>query len=305
MPIPDSEPRSLFVDLGGTRRHVVEWGAPDAPVLLLLHGMRDHARSWDPIAARFATKYHVVAPELRGHGDSDWSRDGAYAIFDYVFDLARIVQALDLGAFHLVGHSLGGHVALRYAAAFPESVRTLTIVEGVELPIIRDQRSKTQSYPQRLRAWTAAQQALANRTPRYYATLEEARDRMAERNPRIDPLIIDHLAHHGVIAVAGRGFRWKYDNACRHRAPDDAHGVDLDEILEAVSCPTLLAYGDESWVPVPPHARLARLRDHRLLNFPGASHWVHHEAQDRFMAALAGFFAETESPAIMESERHA
>jgi pimeloyl-ACP methyl ester carboxylesterase len=298
-------PRSLFIDLGGSRRHVVEWGQRGAPVLLLQHGMRDHARSWDWIAERFAAFYHILAPDLRGHGDSDWSRDGAYALSDYVSDMAEILEALDLPAFDLIGHSLGGHITLRFAAAFPEKVRSLTIIEGIELPIIRDQRREPIPYPERLRQWIDDQRDRRARSPRYYPTLEDAQARMAEQHPTIDAEIIAHLTRHGLIAETGKGLRWKYDNACRFRAPDDAHGIDLNEILDAIACPTLLAYGEASWIPLPPPERLNRIRAHRVVTFPAASHWLHHQARKPFLAALANFLSQPESCPCRKREAHA
>ncbi|MFA7594931.1 MAG: alpha/beta hydrolase [Novosphingobium sp.] len=290
-----NQPRSLFVDLGHSRRHLVEWGEPGAPVLLLQHGIRDHARGWDWVADRFAAEYHVIAPDLRGHGDSDWSPDEAYNLFDYVIDLADIVDTLGLHAFDLLGHSLGGQIALRYAATFPEKVRTLANIEGIELPIIRDQQKEPTSHPLRLRQWVEHQRDRRKRRPRYYATLAEAQARMAQQNPGIDSATIDHLTRHGVIAEAGMGFRWKYDNACRFRAPDDAYGIYLDEILDAIACPTWLAYGDASWIPLPGPERLARLKRHRIVIFPGVSHWLHHQARETFLTELASFLAEPET----------
>jgi len=289
-----SEPRSFFVDLGGSRRHVVEWGSPDAPVLVLQHGMRDHARSWEWVARHFADRYRIITPDLRGHGDSDWSQEGAYALSDYVIDLHRVVTALELPTFDLVGHSLGGHISLRYAATFPETVRLLSIIEAIELPIVRDQRRAPTAYPARLREWALLQTDVHARQPRFYPSVEDAAARMAEQNPRIDAATITHLTRHGVVAQFGKGLRWKYDNACRFRAPDDAHGTDLDDVLDAIACPILLAYGDESWIPLPPPERLARLKQRRLEMFPGASHWLHHEARNRFLAVLDDFLTTSE-----------
>ena len=291
-------PRSTFVDLGGSRRHVAEWGRRGAPVLLLQHGMRDHARSWDWVAARFEHDHHVVALDLRGHGDSDRAGSGAYDIADYVSDLADVIDAMELGSCDLVGHSLGGHIALRYAAAFPERSRSLTIIEGIELPIIRDQRRAVTPYPVRLRQWIGNQRENLSRTPRYYSTIGEAQARMAEAHPAIDSETLAHLTRHGLIARPEGGWHWKYDNACRFRAPEDAHGVDLDQTLAAVACPTFLAYGEASWIPLPPAERLAKLRDHRIVTFAGASHWLHHQAREPFLNALAAFLP---TPALSEA----
>src|ERR1700745_2464958 len=66
------------------RLHYVDWGNPDAPPLLLVHGGRDHCRNWDWVADALRRDWHVLAPDLRGHGDSQWSPDGNYSIAGYV-----------------------------------------------------------------------------------------------------------------------------------------------------------------------------------------------------------------------------
>lgn len=281
--------RSRKLDLPGGTRHLVEWGEPDAPVVLLLHGMRDHAQSWTWIAELLAPHRRVVAPDLRGHGDSSWSADGDYTLTSYVRDLAELVDALELAQFDLVGHSLGGQIALRFAASFPDRVRSQVLIEGVELPLIRQERQEHVPYPARVREWIDGSTRWRNATPRHYPDLESALRRMCEAHRAIDRDTLAFLTRTGVIEEPGRGFRWKYDNACRFRPPEDQHGCDLDEMLEAIACPTLLAYGDDSWIPPPPAERLARLRDHRVIRFAGASHWLHHQRRSDFCALLDRF----------------
>lgn len=297
------QPQSIFIDLGGKRRRVVLWGNPAHPPLILIHGLRDHARSWDWTAQHFCDRYHVVVPDLRGHGDSDWTEADAYRLSNYVKDIAAIIDALGIAVFDLVGHSLGGQLSLRLAATYPEKLRSLCLIEGVELPIVRDQRREAVPYPVRLRRWIEKGEARA--TPRFFASLAEAQARMATRNPAIDAETIAHLARHGTIAVGRAGFRWKFDPACAHRAPSDAHGVDLDEMLDAIACPTLLAYGLESWIPVPPPERLRRLRHHRVVTFPGVSHWLHHQARSPFLSTLSGFLEAPVNSLMNESICHA
>ena len=286
-------PRSLFVEGRGVRLHVAAWGDPDAPAVLLQHGMRDHARSWDAIATELAKSHYVLAPDLRGHGDSNWVCPTGYHLPAFVLDLADAVDALSprpLTA--IIGHSFGGVIAFRYAAAFPERLRSLCAIEAIELPLVRQFRATPKTYPEQLRTWVLGERDLSARLPRRYATAEEAVDRMREAHPELDPALIEHLARHGLRAGSSGGFEWKYDNAARLRPPDDADGRDLDETLAAIRCPVLLTYGDQSWIPLPPEERLARLRDHRLAMFPGASHWLHHQARERFLAALVPFLHE-------------
>lgn len=284
-----AEPQSRFLDVRGSRLHYVLRGDPGAPPLVLVHGMRDQARSWDWIAQALANRFHVIAPDLRGHGDSFRADPTAYTMAAFVLDLADLADALALARFDLVGHSLGGAIALRYAGAFAGRVRTLCAIEGIELPIVRDERANPKPFPERLRGWIESESERRQRSPRAYATRAQAERRMAEEQPGFDPATIAHLVEHGLLLGSDGLWRWKYDNAARLRAPDDADGRDLDQTLAAIRCPTLLAYGLDSWIPLPPAERLALLRDHRLATFPGAGHWLHHQARDAFLTALTSF----------------
>ena len=302
---PVSSARSRFVSLGGALRHLLEWGEPGAPVVILQHGIRDHAHSWTWLADTLKHRYHVIAPDLRGHGDSGWSRDGNYALASFVLDLAAIADLSGFRDFALIGHSLGGQIALRYTAAFPERVRALVAIEGVELPIIRQEREKPLPFPARLREWAAKEMMRRLQTPRYYPDLARAAERMQEANPEIDGETIAHLTRTGLIAEADRGFRWKYDNGCRYRPPEDQRGADLDEILTAITCPALLAYGDESWIAPPPPTRLAHLVRHRVITFGGASHWLHHQRRPEFCELVGRFLADPSSTLASERDHYA
>ncbi len=79
------------------RLHYVDWGNPSAPPLLLLHGGRDHCRNWDWVAAALRDQYHIIAPDLRGHGDSAWAASGHYVMANYIYDLAQLIHQQDAG----------------------------------------------------------------------------------------------------------------------------------------------------------------------------------------------------------------
>lgn len=300
-----NEPTSLFIEVHGARFHVSSWGEEGNPVLLLVHGLQDHSRNWDWVARHFSDRFHVIAPDLRGHGDSDWSASGVYTLSTFVMDLADIVDSLELADINLLGHSLGGHIALRYTAAFPDKVQRLCIIEGIELPVIRDQRREPVRYPVRLRRWIEDAREKRGLQHRYYPTQDEARQRMADGHPAIDADTIAHLARHGTIHVSGKGYRWKYDNACRFRAPEDPNGVDLDDILDSIVCDTMLAYGDSSWIPVPPDDRLNRLKSKHLVTFANASHWLHHQVRQAFITSLGDFLVAPALQFTQERQMHA
>lgn len=284
-------PESIFMDAGGLRLHVSAWGDQGKPVLFLQHGMRDHSRSWDWIACEFAGDYRIYAPDLRGHGDSGWASSGGYALPNYVLDLEDVASALDAQRFALVGHSFGGAISLRYASAFPNRVIGYAGIECVELPNMREYRAAPKPYPGRLRGWIDQERARRIRQPRSYASLAEAEARMRAENAALPDETIAHLARHAVIVDAAGNWRWKYDNTARLRAPEDAEGRDLDQMLDAISCPVMLAYGTGSWVPLPPPERLARIGQLSLVQFAGESHWLHHTARGEFTRALSQFLS--------------
>src|SRR5579885_2626794 len=160
------------------RLHYVDWGNAGAPPLVLLHGGRDHCRNWDWVAAELRHQWHVIAPDLRGHGDSQWSADGSYSVASFVYDLAQLVDQQRLAPVTLIGHSLGGNIAVRYAGIFPEKVRKLVAIEGLGLSAkALEERART-GIAERMQGWIAEQRGLAARQPRRYASLDDAFKRM-------------------------------------------------------------------------------------------------------------------------------
>src|SRR5262245_35284790 len=119
-----------YATVGRLRLHYLDWGNPARPPLILLHGIARHAHTFDHIAADFARDYHVIALDMRGHGDSDWSAEGAYLVEDYVKDLEGLVDHLGLKRVTLHGNSTGGRVVQVYAGLHPDRVDRL-IVEDV------------------------------------------------------------------------------------------------------------------------------------------------------------------------------
>src|ERR1044071_721639 len=110
-----TEPESRFYQSQGLRLHYADWGNRSAPPLLLVHGGRDHCRSWDLIARSLQPHFHVMAPALRGHGDSDGTKGGSYALTEYVYDLSRLVRSAGADRVTIVGHSMGGMVGLIFS----------------------------------------------------------------------------------------------------------------------------------------------------------------------------------------------
>jgi pimeloyl-ACP methyl ester carboxylesterase len=197
------------------RLHYVDWGNPEAPPLLLVHGGRDHCRNWDWVAAALQDEYHVIAPDLRGHGDSQWSDSGHYTAANYIYDLAQLIHQRHLAPLRIIGHSLGGNIALRYTGIYPENVSHLVAIEGLGPGPKSHAEADRKPIADRMRAWVDEQRAYAARVPRRYATLEEAHARMREANAHLTPEQTRHLTEHGVNQNEDGTYSWKFDQYVR------------------------------------------------------------------------------------------
>src|ERR1700743_2716140 len=162
------------------RLHYVTWGKEGAPPLLLIHGGRDHCRNWDWVAARLAGRYHLIAPDLRGHGDSEWATGASYNEINYVYDIAQLVHQKADGPVTIIAHSLGGSIGLLYAGLFPETVKKIVAIEGLGPSPQMLERMRKQTVEQRVRGWIEQRREGAGRLPRKYATFEDAVARMKE-----------------------------------------------------------------------------------------------------------------------------
>jgi pimeloyl-ACP methyl ester carboxylesterase len=276
------------------RLHYLDWGNPSAPALLLLHGTRDHAHSWDWTARRLRERYHVVTPDLRGHGDSQWSLGSLYTPTEYVYDLAQLVEQQSLAPVRIVAHSLGGIIALRYAGSYPELVERLVIVDGTGDMAMRS--SPRLEAPERQREWIQAQRALAARIPRRYATLDEALARMQQANPHLSPDQARHLTIHGANQNEDGSYSWKFDAYTDANIVGGAFHVDLPphevaQLWRSIACPVLFLTGEESWhvSSLDESTLVAGFQDARHLFVERAGHWLHHDQLDRFIELTASF----------------
>ncbi len=218
------EPRSGFYMSEGLRLHYVQWGDPAGPPVLLIHGGRDHARNWDAVAEALAGRFAVYAVDLRGHGDSEWAQGSQYSVPEFVADIAAFADHLDLDPLPMVGHSLGGGIALQYTGVFPERVSRVCAIEGLG-PGVRGGRRPAH---ERMREWVQQIRDFERRSPRHYPTFEDAVARMREANPHLTPEMARHLTLHGTRRHEDGSYTWKFDNYVRLHSPyefnsEDAH----------------------------------------------------------------------------------
>jgi pimeloyl-ACP methyl ester carboxylesterase len=286
-------PSSHFYVSQRLRLHYVDWGNAEAPLLLLVHGGRDHARSWDWVARELRRDFHVIAPDLRGHGDSAWAVGSSYALTDFVLDIAQLLEAVDAYPVTIVGHSLGGAVSLLYTGTFPERVRRLVAIEGLGPPPAVMRELIGVPGWRRVREWVGRMQGLAGRQPRCYESIEAAASRMREENGFLSEVQARHLTIHGVARNEDGTYSWKFDNYVRANAPLRFDEDEVRLFWSRITCPTLLCRGTESWASDPVvDGRITAFQDARLRNFEGAGHWVHHDRLEEFLEVVRAFLAE-------------
>jgi pimeloyl-ACP methyl ester carboxylesterase len=292
MTAPNQGPTSHSFISQRLRLHYVDWGNPGAPPVILLHGGRDHCRNWDWVAQALRRDYHIIAPDLRGHGDSAYSPSGDYSMSAFVYDLAQLIHRQHLAPVRIVAHSLGGAISLRYAGIYPENVSKLVAIEGLGPSPAMLAKRVGANVAERMRRWIEEERALAGRLPRRYASIEEALARMQAENRHLTPEQARYLTVHGVSQNEDGTYSWKFDNYVRSISPVDLPPEDTASLWSNITCPTLLVLGKESWASNPAEdGRLTHFQNARVSAYERAGHWVHHDRLEAFISETREFLA--------------
>lgn len=271
------------------RLHYVTWGDPEAPVLLLIHGGRDHCRNWDWVATALRDEYFIVAPDLRGHGDSQWMVGGAYSIVDFIYDIQQLVRQTQIAPMRVIGHSLGAIIALLYTGNYPENVERLIAVEGMGI-LLNQWRLATNRMHEHIRGWVEDVHGLSGRAPRRYRTLTDAIQRLQTVNPHLSAERARHLTIHGSIQNEDGTYSWKFDNYFRVLPPITLSYEETEQLYSRIGCPTLLVHGQESWVLHPSKdERVKSMQDVSVHSIAHAGHWCHHDQLEEFLMVSRDF----------------
>jgi pimeloyl-ACP methyl ester carboxylesterase len=281
------EPASHFFYSHRLKLQFWDWGSAGKPVLILLHGSRDHARSWDWVARALRDDYHVYAIDLRGHGNSAWAPGALYSIAEHMLDLTVFADIIKAYPVRIVSHSLGAIVSLYWAGTYPEKVSRLVAIEGVGVGPLG---TVVPPAHVRMRKWIERVRDIENHPPHPYKTLADAVARMRAVNPFLSAEVAEHLTLHGTNWNAEGSLVWKFDNYTRAIYP---FGLDLAgarEILSQIACPTLLFWGRQSFARDPetdPQAEAIPGR--RIVKVDQAGHWLHHDQLELFLRETKEF----------------
>lgn len=275
----------LAIPAYGLKLHALEKHPRGAPAVLFLHGWLDNAHSFDWVFEALPDSLRLVSLDLRGHGQSDHHSPGSsYSLVDYVADAHAAFEALGAVRLHLVGHSLGGTVALMFAAARPEAVASVTLVES-----LGPWGGPPEQSVERLRAFVSE----LGKSPRKraYSNVEDAALKLRENNPGLSGEAALHLARTGTTRTDA-GFLFAFDPALRRKS-----GMVYDEaqwlaVLEAVKAPVQVIRGtrgapiDEGMM----QARLKALRQPKVIPVEGGHH-AHLDRPAEVARAIQAFVA--------------
>ena len=271
------QPADKRVTVNGLQLHYLDWGTTGKPPLVLLHGLRGHAHSWDGFSEAICADSHVLALDQRGRGDSEWAKGGDYTTAAYVSDLLGFAEALGLDSFTLAGHSMGGRNAIAFSARSPERVQKLIIVDigPTSDPWGRERiRRELVEAPEEFETFDAVVQA------------------MSRQNRYASPEILQRRLRYMTQPLANGKIGWRYDPAIREQWRKGVPASeDLWPALGRITCPTLIVRGMDSDILSPEVARqmLEAMPSARIVEIQRATHMVFEDNPDDFLFAVSEF----------------
>ena len=282
-------PRSRFVEIRRLRYHVHEWGRAGAPPIVMLHGWMDVGASFQFVVEALRGDWHVLAPDWRGYGKTAWSGADAYWFPDYLGDLDALLAALvpDVPPL-LVGHSMGGNIAMLYGGIRPQRVRAIVNLEGFGL---RDVPAS--EAPARYARWL--DELTQEARLRDYGSLDDVAARLQTNNPRLSSARATWLAQHWYEPTGDGRLRIAGDPAHKRVNPVAYRWAEVAACWQRIEVPVLWVEATDTdahkWAG--PRAeiddRIAQIRNVRVASVANAGHMLHHDQPEALAARMAAF----------------
>ncbi len=293
-----------MLNLRGLNTRVTEWGDSSNPILLLLHGWMDCGGSFQFVAPALAERFHVIAPDLRGFGDTDHAQ--GYWFPDYLADVEALLNVYSPNqAVYVAGHSMGGNIALLYAGISPHRVKRVISLESAGLL-----PTEPSEAPTKYRKWMM--EVLSDQPPRVYPSRQALLMSMHKVNPQLAPEMIETLADLWAEPVpqeesevsnkwaepSARAYRLKHDHAHRYTNPYRYNFDDILAIWSEISASTGLVMATQS----PMYERFVQadrlttvkealsIKDEHYYVIEGAGHMIHLERPEETTEILLNFF---------------
>ena len=273
------KPQDKTVNANGINIHYLDWGNPGKPSLVMIHGLRGHAHSWDDVSTAVCQDFHVLALDQRGRGETDWAEDGDYSTDAYVADVDAFCRVLGMDRFILMGHSMGGRNSMTFAGKYPNRLEKLIIVDMGPETDPRGGKRITQEIID---------------VPEEFDTFEAVVEYMLKQNRFASESVIRRRLQYATKELPNGKIGWRYDLAIREARRNPVPTppqADLWPVLTRIPCPTLVVRGMETDLLTADVAqRMAReLPKGQLVEIPKAGHMVFEDNPEDFITAVRKF----------------
>jgi pimeloyl-ACP methyl ester carboxylesterase len=253
----------MFIDGSSGRLYVDDGGTGLQLTVVLIHSLAGNSAQWTPQLAHLRRARRAVALDLRGHGRSEVPRDGRYALADFATDVQRVMDTLEIRRAVVVGHSLGGGVAVVLAGVMPDRVAGVFLVDPIDDPSKRPADENADAFLRRLDS------------PEYSSVIEAYWEEILKgASDGVRRQVLGDLRLTPPASVLG---------AMRAMA-----GFDAEAALAGYSGPLVTLTTPLNEFPSSLHRVVPRIRQERMT---GVSHWLHLDRPTEFNASLDGFLA--------------
>ena len=264
---------SRNVVVNGLRFHCLEWGDPKSPPLLLLHGGNQSGHSWDLVSLNLADRYHIIAPDQRGHGDSEWPRDGDSSQQAMADDAKRFIELFGMDQPIVMAHSMGGMVTMWLLTQNPRLASKAIFVD------IGPERAPSGS--QQIGGFVSHMHEID--------TEEEYVKRVSEYDRFRTPEHIRRTMGYNMLKLADGKLATKRDQ--RRIVVDGSNTAPSYDDVGKIECPALIVRGEHSNILLPELAQKfqATLRQGTLVEVARCGHNVHSQNTIGFLEAVNPF----------------
>lgn len=267
------------------RLHLLEWGQPGKQPIVLLHGGNQSSHSWDLVALHLADRFHIIAPDQRGHGDSEWARDADYGPDQMATDVLELIGLDALDQPIVIGHSMGGMVTMRLTAREPQLPKAVVLVDvGPEV---------SQRGAEQIRNFVVRNVEFEH--------LDEFVDRVAAYDPFRSRAHMERTARYNLVHRSDGKYVAKSDRILHDESfrRDRGDRQDVADGFHQFTGPTLLIRGASSNILSADAAQrfVADLPNADLIEVSDCGHNVHSQNTPGFLQAVTPFLQNCLTPA--------
>lgn len=256
--------------------------------LLLFHGFQDASDTFLYQFPFLSQYFDIYRFDYRGHGDSDWLREGNYHFIQTLVDVKTFISSFLPEKFHILGHSMGGGIGARFAGIYPERIKSLVCLEGFM------SLQSPEFEKKRLKAWLDTiennEVGTKDRKNKTFSSIDEVASRLKPVYPKLDSSKIRDLAEY-LTKKTDHGYQWKNDPLYKRGFPFVFSPFLTRHLWESIDSPTLIIYGKETHLmPENREEILSHFKHLEYIEMENAGHNMHHDQPELLVELLSAFY---------------